>query len=263
VFDSNKWVAFDTSVGRAAARLRTVTPTDPPRRWWLKPVGRLAALLAAVVAAAIAVRAALKHVDAPSAGSLIDDYGYLGVAVGAFGDSFGLPSSGEIVVLLASAASAASASHFSLPLVIAVAWGFAVIGDACAYAIGRAAGPRVLHRFGVNEDSAVHSFMDRHGLRAVVAGRLVAGIRTKLAVVSGSTRMPFHRYVLADALGAAIWAVSVGVLGYLFAGSVDRMTARFSDAGHWLALIAFALIGVVAVWASVRYVLHHRPIAGA
>ena len=263
MFDSNNWVAFDTSAGRAAARLRTVTPTDPPRRWWLKPVGRLAAVLAAVVAAAIAVRAALKNVDAPSAGSLIDDYGYLGVAVGAFGDSFGLPSSGEIVVLLASAASAASASHFSLPLVIAVAWGFAVIGDACAYAIGRAAGPRVLHRFGVNEDSAVHSFMDRHGLRAVVAGRLVAGIRTKLAVVSGSTRMPFHRYVLADALGAAIWAVSVGVLGYLFAGSVDRMSARFSDAGHWLALAAFAVIGVVAVWASVRYVLRHRPVAGA
>ena len=98
----------------------------------------------------------------------------MGVAIGAFGDSFGLPSSGEIVLLLASAASAASASRFGLPVVIAVAWGFAVIGDATAYAIGRAAGPRVLHRFGVHEDSAVHGFMDRHGARAVAAGRLVS-----------------------------------------------------------------------------------------
>ena len=155
----------------------------------MRPVGRLAAVFAAIATAALAIRRALREVDAPSAGGLIDDHGYVGVAAGAFGDSFGLPSSGEIVLLLASAASAASASNFSLPVVIAVAWSFAVIGDATAYAIGRAAGPRVLRRFGVHEDSAVHGFMDRHGARAVTAGRLVAGIRTKLAVVSGSTRL--------------------------------------------------------------------------
>ena len=225
----------------------------------MKPVGRLAALFAAIAAALLAIRLALREVDAPSAGGLIDDHGYVGVAAGAFGDSFGLPSSGEIVLLLASAASAASASNFSLPVVIAVAWSFAVIGDATAYAIGRAAGPRVLRRFGVHEDSAVHGFMDRHGARAVTAGRLVAGIRTKLAIVSGSTGMPFHRYVLADSVGAAVWAVGVGLIGYLFAGSVARLTERFSDAGHWLAVAAFAIMGGAVVWLSIRYVLRHRP----
>src|SRR5437667_7491053 len=89
----------------------------------------------------------------------------------------------------------------------------------------------------------VHGFMDRHGARAVTAGRLVAGIRTKLAVVSGSTRMPFHRYVVADALGAAVWAVAVGLIGYLFAGSVAHLTEQFSDASHYLAVAAFAIVG--------------------
>lgn len=229
----------------------------------MKPVGRLAALFAAIAAAVAAIRLALRNVDAPSGGSLIEDHGYLGVAIGAFGDSFGLPSSGEIVLLLASAASAASASHFNLPMVIAVAWGFAVIGDATAYALGRAAGPRVLHRFGVHEDSAVHGFMDRHGARAVAAGRLVAGIRTKLAIVSGSTRMPFHRYVLADAAGAAVWAVGVGLTGYLFADAVAHLSERFSDAGHWVAVAAFAVVTGAVVWLSVRYVLRYRPTAGA
>ena len=228
----------------------------------MKPVGRLAGVLAGVAAAALVIRRALGEVDAPSARGMIDDHGYLGVAAGAFGDSFGLPSSGEIVLLLASAASAASASQFSLPVVIAVAWGFAVIGDATAYAIGRDAGPRVLRRFGVHEDSAVHGFMDRHGARAVTAGRLVAGIRTKLAVVSGSTRMPFHRYVVADALGAAVWAVAVGLIGYLFAGSVAHLTEQFSDASHYLAVAAFAIVGGAVVWLSVRYVLSHRPATG-
>ena len=101
--------------------------------------------------------------------------------------------------------------------------------------------------------------MQRHGVRAVAAGRLIAGIRTKLAIVSGSTRMPFHRYVLADGIGAAIWASVVGLLGYLFASSVAELTAHFSDASRWVSLAAIATAAVVASWLSVRYVLGHRP----
>jgi membrane protein DedA with SNARE-associated domain len=231
----------------------------PSRRWWLPPVLRLAALLAAVAAAALAIWLVLRSVDTPGAGSLIEDYGYLGVAIGAFGDSFGLPSSGEVVLLLASAGSAAASSQFSLPLVIAVAWAFAVLGDACAYVIGRAAGPRVLHRFGVHEDSAVHGFMERHGTRAVVIGRLVAGIRTKIAIVSGSTRMPAHRYIIADGIGAAIWAVAVGLVGYVFSSSVESLSGRFGSASHALGIAAIALVAVVVAYLGARYVLRHRP----
>jgi membrane protein DedA with SNARE-associated domain len=92
---------------------------------------------------------------------------------------------------------------------------------------------------------------------------LVAGIRTKLAIVSGSTRMPFHRYVLADAAGAAVWAVGVGLTGYLFADAVAHLSERFSDAGHWVAVAAFAVVTGAVVWLSVRYVLRYRPTAGA
>jgi membrane protein DedA with SNARE-associated domain len=233
--------------------------TEPNGRWWLPPVLRLAALFGALAAAGLVIWMVARNVDAPSASTLIQDYGYLGVAIGAFGDSFGLPSSGEVVLLLASAAAAASSTHFSLPLVIAVAWGFAIAGDACAYTIGRAAGPRVLKRFGVHEDSSVHTFMERHGVRAVAVGRLIAGIRTKLAIVSGSTRMPFHRYIIADAIGAAVWAVAVGLLGYAFSSSVGNLTSKFGSASTGIGTVAIVLVGVIALFLSVRYVLKHRP----
>jgi membrane protein DedA with SNARE-associated domain len=233
--------------------------TTPNGRWWLPPVLRLAMLFGAIAAGALVIWMVLSNVDTPSAGTLITDYGYLGVAIGAFGDSFGLPSSGEIVLLLASAAAAASSSHFNLPLVIAIAWAFAVAGDACAYTIGRAAGPRVLKRFGVHEDSSVHVFMERHGVRAVAVGRLIAGIRTKLAIISGSTRMPFYKYIIADAIGAAVWATAVGLLGYLFSSSVDRLTQRFGDASSGIGTVAVVVVGLGAVYLSVRYVLKHRP----
>lgn len=243
-------------IGRYSPRMTVKERTRP---WWVPPVVRLAAMFAAFAAAASAIWLVLRQVDTPGAGSLIRDHGYLGVAVGAFGDSFGLPSSGEIVLLLASAAAAASTSHFSLPVVIAVAWAFAVAGDGCAYAIGRAAGPRVLSRFGVHEDSSVHGFMRRHGARAVVAGRLIAGIRTKLAIISGSTGMPLYRYVLADGLGAAIWAVAVGLIGYGFSSSVQSLTDGFGSASHWVGGVAIAVVALAAAYLSVRYVLRFRP----
>jgi membrane protein DedA with SNARE-associated domain len=68
--------------------------------------------------------------------------------------------------------------------------------------------------------------------------------------------------VLADGIGAAVWAVGVGTVGYLFAGSVARRTGRFSDAGHWVAVAAFAIVAGAAARLSVRYVLSHRPVAG-
>jgi membrane protein DedA with SNARE-associated domain len=232
-------------------------------RWWVPPVLKLVALFGALAAAGVVLWLVFRNVDAPGASELLEDYGYLGVAVGAFADSFGLPSSGEVVLLLASAASAASSSHFSLPAVIAVAWAFAVLGDATAYVIGRAAGPRLLHRFGVHDDSSVHAFMRRHGLRAVAVGRLIAGIRTKLAIVSGSTGVPLHKYIIADGIGAAVWAVSVGLLGYLFSSSVDSLVSRFGSASHVLGVIAIVIVAVAAAYLSVRYVLGHRPHPGA
>jgi membrane protein DedA with SNARE-associated domain len=103
--------------------------------------------------------------------------------------------------------------------------------------------------------------MARYGARAVAAGRLIAGIRTKLAIVSGSTRMPFHRYLLADALGAAVWATLVGGLGYLFSSSVSTLIDRFGSASHVVGVIAIVVVAALVVYLSVRYVLRFRPAA--
>jgi membrane protein DedA with SNARE-associated domain len=73
---------------------------------------------------------------------------------------------------------------------------------------------------------------------------------------------PFHRYVLADGIGAAVWASGAGLLGYLFASSVSDLTTRFSDGSRWIGPAAIAIVAVAAAWLSVRYVLGHRPATG-
>jgi membrane protein DedA with SNARE-associated domain len=234
--------------------------TAPEReRWWLPPLLHVLAVLVIVLVIGGIIALVLRSVNTPPADELLSRYGYLGIAVGAFADSFGLPSSGEIVVLLGSAAAATGQGNFNLPTVIGVAWFFAVLGDATAYALGRAAGPRVLVRFGVHHDSKVHRFMDRYGMGAVVLARSIAGIRTKVAVVSGSTEMPLLRYVLADAIGAAIWAIGLGVLGYVFADSVHTLIDRFETSSGTLGAIAITGAALGALYLSVQYIRSHRP----
>jgi membrane protein DedA with SNARE-associated domain len=73
--------------------------------------------------------------------------------------------------------------------------------------------------------------------------------------------MPFHRYLLADALGAAVWAILVGGLGYLFSSSVSTLINRFGSASHLVGVIAIVAVVALVVYLSVRYVLRFRPAA--
>jgi undecaprenyl-diphosphatase len=101
--------------------------------------------------------------------------------------------------------------------------------------------------------------MRRYGARAVVVSRLIAGIRTKVAIISGSTEMSLMRYIVADGIGAAIWAVTVGLLGYVFSASVQRLVDGFGSSSGALGSIALVIVGVVGLYLAVRYVLKHRP----
>jgi len=94
--------------------------------------------------------------------------------------------------------------------------------------------------------------------KSTLLNRLVG---TKLAIVSGSTRMPFHRYLLADALGAAVWAILIGGLGYLFSSSVSTLIDRFGSASNVVGLIAIVAVAALVLYLCVRYVLRFRPAA--
>jgi membrane protein DedA with SNARE-associated domain len=193
----------------------------------------------------------LAPMDLPSPSELLRDYGYYGVAAGSYFDSLGLPSSGEVVVLLGAAAAATTHQLAILP-VIAIAWGCAVAGDCTAYLIGRTAGTPVLRRFGVHEETSLHRFVARRGVPTVAGARLVAAFRTKVAIIAGAAHMPFHRYALADAAGALVWATLVGTAGYLGASSVERITSDFGRVSHWLGYAALAVIAALLAFLAVR-----------
>ncbi|UJW36792.1 DedA family protein [Saccharothrix sp. AJ9571] len=99
----------------------------------------------------------------------------------------------------------------NLPLALAVAVTAAVLGDQLAYLEGRRWGPRLRSsRFGRRVGDArwnrAESFNARYGLPGVIAGRFLAGVRTVVPRVAGSTAMPYRRFSAGSACAAVVWA---------------------------------------------------------
>ena len=64
-------------------------------------------------------------------------------------------------------------------------------------------------------------FFDKRGPRAVVLARFIPFVRTIVPMLAGAGRMPFRKFVVANVIGAAIWAVGISLLGYWLGKSID------------------------------------------
>ncbi len=184
--------------------------------------------------------------------TLLDAWGYplLFLLVGL--DSLGVPLPGETA--LVTAAALAALGHLSISAVVATAAAAGVIGDAAGYWIGRTGGVALVRRYGrfirLNESDLArgHAFFERYGPKAIFFGRFLAFLRTWVALLAGTNAMSYRTFTLYNALGAASWAVLVGMVGYLLGHNLPQLehyVARASLAG---ALIVVAAGGLVVAW---------------
>jgi membrane-associated protein len=107
--------------------------------------------------------------------------------------------------------------HVTLPVLIGVVTAAAVAGDQVGYLLGRKFGRRWF-----TDDARVlktahlrrtEEFFDRHGGPAVVLARFVPVVRTFAPLTAGAARYNYKAFTLWNIAGAAIWAVSVILLG--------------------------------------------------
>jgi membrane protein DedA with SNARE-associated domain len=105
---------------------------------------------------------------------------------------------GETSLILAAAL--AAQGQLSLPVVIAVAAGAAILGDNVGYVIGRSALRRLVDRPGhwaAERRRLVESgeeFFARRGSAAVIFGRWLPGMRVATSWLAGADRMPWRRF---------------------------------------------------------------------
>lgn len=128
---------------------------------------------------------------------------------------------------------------FLIPLLIAAA----ILGDFVGYQIGRHMGPRLFRRpesrlFKRDHLERAKHFYDNHGGKTIVIARFLAFIRTFAPTVAGAAEMPYHRFVVFNVLGAAIWVPSMTLLGYFFGKAIP---ANLID------VFFIALVGVMVI----------------
>ncbi len=121
-------------------------------------------------------------------------------------------------------------------------------GDHVAYAIGRIAGKRVVHRLPYPRLIArVEWLIGRHGCWVVLFGRYFGAMRSVVLFTVGTMGLPYRQFWLFELLGAASWSLvwlGVGVLG----GTVlEAFGFAEGDLGWWGPVLWAGLVGIIAV----------------
>ncbi|UWZ36154.1 DedA family protein [Dactylosporangium roseum] len=110
----------------------------------------------------------------------------------------------------------AAEGHLHPAVVLLAAVTAVAVGDLLAHETARRGGHRLLDRWLRREHRhRVAGVLERRGGAIVAAGRFVPLGRTAVALVTGYTRFPRHRFLPALLVGALLWSCYMVGLGYL------------------------------------------------
>ncbi len=155
----------------------------------------------------------------------IEHFTYLGLFVVLVLCGLGLPLPEDVALL--AGGYLAHRGIVRYPITLAVALVGVVAGDNSLFFLGRRFGTSLVRYFGIaRPDTQLHierirDFMNRHGHRAILYARFLAGLRALVYLSAGSFGVPSSRFLLYDLAGAMISVPIVVSLGYLFGGELE------------------------------------------
>lgn len=190
--------------------------------------------------------------------SPLNHHGYLAVAGLVFLEDFGVPVPGETILILG--AVYAATGRLSIVLVALLGFIAAMLGDNVGFTIGHFGGRPLVVRYGryvrlttERADKATR-FFERHGGKIVVLARFIEGLRQANGIIAGIAGMHWARFVIFNAIGAALWVAVWTSVGY-FSGS--HINAIYSVVTRYDTYFAIA-VGVVVLGYIARRVWRAR-----
>jgi membrane protein DedA with SNARE-associated domain len=165
-------------------------------------------------------------------------------------ESMGIPLPGEITLVAASLlAATGSVSPWWVAVGAAVG---AIVGDSIGYAIGHRGGRPLLERLGRRFPKhlgpphllrAERTFA-KWGVWAVFFGRFVAVLRILAGPLAGALKVPYGRFLVANATGGLVWAFGTVFFIYWIGAQAERYLKGFG----WAALLVAVLAGLGTTW---------------
>ena len=177
-------------------------------------------------------------------------HGYLVIFAGAALDNFGLPASGDVVLL--AGGFFANGGQAALPMVMLSGFLGATVSDHAVYWIGRRGGRPLIHRilkarvlsFVLDAKSLgrVERYFEEHGGKTVFVGRFGPGLRSMTPLFAGVSRMKYRRFLPYNLAAILAWSTAYGAVGYVFGEYWDEVLAVARSAGY--GFVALALFSI-------------------
>ena len=149
----------------------------------------------------------------------------------------------------------AGAGFMSFPLVVALLFVAAVLGDQLNYSIGRYFGPKVFQWensrfFNRAAFDAAHNFYERYGGFTIIAARFMPFLRTFAPFVGGVAAMSRSKFTLFNVVGAALWVGGIVTIGYLF-GNIPLVKEHMEKV-IWAMILIPGVIVLFGAWKARR-----------
>lgn len=135
---------------------------------------------------------------------------------------------------------------------IAASCGF--LGDLFFFWLWRRHGSAVLARWPswARSSARVEALLARYGAVLVILVRFAYGLRMAGPVLIGTTNFPAKLFAALNALGAVIWTLVIGGLGWAFGETAQRLLGEVRHLEGWLLLGLLALAGLLWGWSRFR-----------
>ena len=141
------------------------------------------------------------------------------------------------------------------PLVVALLFAAAVLGNQSNYTVGRAIGPKVFQWensrwFNKAAFDQAHAFYERYGGITIVAARFMPFLRTFAPFVAGVAQMTRAKFTFFDVVGGALWVGGIVTVGYFF-GNIPWVKLHL-DKIIWAMIFVPGLLVAFGAWRAKR-----------
>ncbi|MFD1439171.1 DedA family protein [Acinetobacter terrae] len=182
--------------------------------------------------------------------SIMEQLGYLGIALLMFLDNIFPPIPSEII--MPSAGYSASQGELLLVGVIIAGCIGSLIAAAILYWIGYKFNHdsifRFVDRYGKylfiksNDVKKSLDWFEQYGHRIVFFGRMIPAVRSLISIPAGMSHMPFWKFMFFSSLGTIIWTTFLACVGFYFGENQALMQNIFNQVSHFIIIVVIAII---------------------
>ena len=184
--------------------------------------------------------------------SPLQHYGVWAIGLLIMLEDFGIPVPGETILI--AGAVYAGAGRLNVLAVGVVGFIAAIIGDNIGFAIGHFGGRALALRWGkyvfLTEErlNKAEDFFDRRGAIVITFARFVEGLRQANGIIAGITGMHWLRFLIFNAIGAALWVGTWVSLGYLAGNHIGTIYHYITLYSYYALIALVVLIVGYIVW---------------